>query len=453
MQGRKYAGCSWYLLLKDIFEDFGLLPCPAELALFSFFDGPDEITLVTSTDDFLISSSSDSLFARLCEHIRRFVPITIQDGSVIKYLNVRIIQTELGISIDQTHHIRTSILDNWFKPTKTERLKSADTPYRTDSQYEKDLQEQLPATGTQLAKLEKDHGGKFNALIGQFLHIEQVTRFELGFPVTRLAQYNAAPNAASFAGLKRIARFLATHPHTPIFYPSTVKLTMHQTIRFEVEPGKFIEQLISNIREMYVDADHARDIKTRKSVSCVLSAVCGVLIHWHMGKQSCVAAHSTDAEIRAYFTAVQINKYLRMVDDFMRMGNQGPTVIYEDNAPAIAIMEAGHITGRVKHIAVPTQMIYEDIKLGNNKPKKIDGRLNTADIGTKPLPSSTLHRLMRQGRGQRFYPSPNTEHGKLMQVELVNQRIDEFSNDKAATLIDYHANKNIGAVYDDKGEA
>ena len=98
-------------------------------------------------------------------------------------------------------------------------------------------------------------------------------------------------------------------------------------------------------------------------------------------------------------------------------------------------------------------MIYEDIKMGNNKPKKIDGRLNTADIGTKPLPSSTLHRLMRQGRGQRFYPSPNTEHGKLMQVELVNQRIDEFSNDKATTLIDYHANKNIGAVYDDKGEA
>ena len=316
VQGRKDAGRSWYLLLVRIFEAFGLLPCPAEPALFSYFDGPDELTIITSTDDFLISSSSISLFKRLCTHIEEYVPITIQEGPVIKYLNIRIIQTELGISIDQTHHIQTSVLDTWFPATKTERLKSADTPYRTDSQYERDLQEQLPATGTQLAKLEKEHGGKFNALIGQFLHIEQVTRFEIGFAVTRLAQFNAAPNAASFAGLKRIARFLATHPHAPIFYP-VLKLTMHQTIRFEIEPGKYIEQLISNLREMYVDADHARDLKTRKSITRVLSAVCGVLIHWHMGKQTCVTAHSTDAEIRVYYTAEQINKYLRMVDEYM----------------------------------------------------------------------------------------------------------------------------------------
>ena len=77
--------------------------------------------------------------------------------------------------------------------------------------------------------LEKEYGGKYNALIGQFLHIQQVTRFDLGFAVSRLTQFNAAPNAAAFQGLKRVARFLATHLHSLIFYPR-LKLTMHQTI-------------------------------------------------------------------------------------------------------------------------------------------------------------------------------------------------------------------------------
>ena len=138
----------------------------------------------------------------------------------------------MGISYNQTHHIRTSVVDVWLPPTTTERIKGADTPYRTDSQFEKDLSEQLPASQQELLVLEKDYGGKYSALIGQFLHIEQVTRFDLGFAVSRLAQFNAAPNAAAFRGFKRVAQFLATHLHSPIFYPR-LKLTMHQTIRLD----------------------------------------------------------------------------------------------------------------------------------------------------------------------------------------------------------------------------
>ena len=55
-------------------------------------------------------------------------------------------------------------------------------------------------------------------------------------------------------------------------------------------------------------------------------------------------------------------------------------------------MEAGHIIGRVKHMTVPIAIIHQDIKAGNIKPSKIDGRLNTADLGTKPLATSTFHR-------------------------------------------------------------
>ena len=83
---------------------------------------------------------------------------------------------------------------------------------------------------------------------------------------------------------------------------------MFQKIRFEYEPGKFDERITSNLSELYVDADHASDVKTRKSVSCILAAIVGVIVHRRMGKQSCIAVNSTDAEVRAYFMGTQLNK-------------------------------------------------------------------------------------------------------------------------------------------------
>ena len=237
MQGEKDAGQGWYQLMVLIFEAFDLWPCPAEPALFVKHEGEESIIVVTSTDDFLCSSTSESLFANLVKHLEQYVPVTVQDGHILKYLNLRIIQTDQGISFDQTHHIKTNIVDEWFPASKTERIKSADTPYRTDSEYERQLQEQLPATGTVLADLEKEYGGRYNAIIGKFLHAEQVSRFDIGFAVTRLAQKNVAPNAAAFQGLSRTARYLATHLHSPIFYPRA-KLTAYQWIRREDKPGK-----------------------------------------------------------------------------------------------------------------------------------------------------------------------------------------------------------------------
>ena len=357
----------------------------------------------------------------------------------------------MGISFDQTHHIKTTIIEKWFPKGKAEVIKTADTPYRTDAEYERSLAEFLPAQGPELEKLQLEHGGKFNALIGQFLHVEQVSRPELGFTVSRLAQFNVAPNAASFQGLKRMARYLATHLHAPIMYPAQ-NIKLYQRIRWEPEPGKVFEQMIPNLLHQYIDSDHARDIKTRKSISCVLTAILGVLVDWYMGKQTCIAAHSTDAEVRAFFTAAMRNRFMRMIVDFLHMPMKGPTKIFEDNQPAIDIMSAGQITSRVKHMAVPVAMIHEDIKAGIVEPVKIAGQINPSDIGTKPLAAPTLHRHARQCRGQRFYPPAGSEHGKLMDVAMVSQRLTELEAE-AAGKVDLSLWENVGVAYDEKDAA
>ncbi len=111
--------------------------------------------MCTSTDDFLCSTSSRYL--RLCfeAHVKQFDYITIQTGSVLKYLNICVVQSEYGISFEQTHHIKTTIIDKWLPPSSAECIKGVDTPFWTDPQYEHALAEQLPATSDELKRLEK----------------------------------------------------------------------------------------------------------------------------------------------------------------------------------------------------------------------------------------------------------------------------------------------------------
>ena len=75
-------------------------------------------------------------------------------------------------------------------------------------------------------------------------------------------------------------------------------------------------------------------------------------------------------------------------------------------------------------MGVSVAMIHEDIKTQNWQ-------------RTKPQPASTLHRHARFCKGQRFYPGPETEHGRLMQVEMVNQRLTEFDTNPSNALLDY----------------
>ena len=85
--------------------------CPAEPALFVFYDGPAALIVVTLTDDFLCAYSHVDLFSTFQKHMEHFVPVTVQEGHALKYLNIHVVQTAQGISIDQTHHIKTKIID------------------------------------------------------------------------------------------------------------------------------------------------------------------------------------------------------------------------------------------------------------------------------------------------------------------------------------------------------
>ena len=68
---------------------------------------------------------------------------------------MRITVSDKGISLDQTESIIDFCRKYWGHPDK---LKTVHTPFRVDSEFEKELAASVPASPTDLKVLEKQYG-------------------------------------------------------------------------------------------------------------------------------------------------------------------------------------------------------------------------------------------------------------------------------------------------------
>ena len=71
----------------------------------------------------------------------------MQQVPVIFYLNLRIIQSEHGISIYQSEHIQI-LLAKYFK--STDNIPITNTPILADTQFDTEVSESIPANAQEL---------------------------------------------------------------------------------------------------------------------------------------------------------------------------------------------------------------------------------------------------------------------------------------------------------------
>ena len=140
----------------------------------------------------------------------------VQERYILKYLNLRICQSPLGFSVDQTYHI-TELVNEYSPTVKFIRV---DTTFRTDFKYEKELINALPLTRHALNKAETDyqHHGKFGHTIGRIQHINIMSRIGICYAKCRLETQYVAPNITGFQGIKLCVQYPDSYPYKPIFY-------------------------------------------------------------------------------------------------------------------------------------------------------------------------------------------------------------------------------------------
>ena len=413
MQGKKDAGRAWYFLFVKVLQQYGFLPNPIDHCLFTMPIRDSYAYITLSTDDNLCSFPTKEDFITFKTYIKKFFDCTFKEGNVLHYLNMRITQSELGISLDQTESIMAFLTSYFGKP---DTLKHSTIPYSTDSDFEKLLAATIPSTPQELAQLEVTFKGSYRSLIGSILYFSNGTRIDIMYALSRLSCYNAAPNPIAFQGIKRVICYLAFKPHVPLFYPRN-KLTATNTIMFQFAPDKQESFTYTNHLAVHADSGMPHDLRDFKSTMCNIFTMLGVSVAPQSKKTASVPTHSTDAELRAAHHAIKRATAFRSLLQSMGVLMPDPITLYQDNDAAKAIMSAGKMPSRTKHIGLLTTYSQEKHNDGSIQTTTEPTSMMLADFGTKPATATLNKRYHYWAAGVRFYPHKDHPHYNLLRLD------------------------------------
>ena len=254
------------------------------------------------------------------------------------------------------------------------------------------------------AAIEADAGFSYRSVLGALIYAYVVARPDIGYAVTTLARFSDHPAKVHYDALRRVARYLRMTKSWGLLYWRRRRLKslppgLFQPLSPDPSLPSFPQPDQPTLLAGYVDAAHATDLITRRSITGLVFMFCGGPIAYKSKIQPTVSTSSTEAEFLAAVHAAKIAKYLRSILSELGYPQTGPTTLYEDNAAAILMINASRPTSRSRHIDIQHFAIQEwkanrEIVLAH-----IPGIINSADSLTKSLGSTLHHRHVRRLMG------------------------------------------------------
>lgn len=186
-------------------------------------------------------------------------------------------------------------------------------------------------------------------------------RPDLQFVASVLGRTMSKPNVQSWANLKKVGRYLKSHPKVEYEY---------QRVN------------IAEVQELvgYSDSDWAGCKTTRRSTSGGLVVLGGGVLRSWSNRQATTALSSAEAE---FYSAAKAAAELLAVQSFMNDLGWHAVLRLMVDASAAQAMAARQGIGKVRHLEVRHLWLQEVVKRGAIKVRKVQGRKNPADVLTK----------------------------------------------------------------------
>ena len=212
----------------------------------------------------------------------------------------------------------------------------------------------------------------YRQLIGALMYV-LMTRPDCAVAVNELARFCNNPGPTMWTAAKRVLRYL--------------KGTKSLGVRFKCKPGCKVK--------VYVDSSHADDIDERRSRCGHAIMFNGAPICWRTVLQKRKALSTAEAEYRAATIAAKDILWLRNLLHELGRDQREATVMMEDNAACIKMIENPVVSSRNKYIELDCHFVRDHHKLGHVRIKKVATADQTADILTKRLPRESFERHRR----------------------------------------------------------
>ncbi|TFY56531.1 hypothetical protein EVJ58_g7579 [Rhodofomes roseus] len=208
----------------------------------------------------------------------------------------------------------------------------------------------------------------YRALIGALTWISLISRPDIAFATTYLAQFNSNSGPEHWEAAQHILVYLAG--------------TLNHVLLLGGE-GEDATRLIG-----WSDADHGRDIVDRQSVSAYVWQIGNTSVSWSSKKQQTVAISSTESEYMAMTHSSKHGIWLRrLLIELNELVSESEiaTPIFVDNKSSIDLSKEARFHARTKHIDVQHHFIREHVEDGMFVVMHVPSHLNIADGLTKPL--------------------------------------------------------------------
>lgn len=172
IQGTKDAGNKWYHLLVKIFQKLGLKVNATCQGVWHWnYDGTTSITCL-ATDDMLFGTTDPRAFDCLLLEFKKYFEYTTCSGQELSFLNFQIIQSEYGISINQSSHICQNILQKFF-PQKDLVIPFSSSLFLLSNDFEMKLFRAPHLSDDELKSLAEKYRGGFSTWSGALLDITE----------------------------------------------------------------------------------------------------------------------------------------------------------------------------------------------------------------------------------------------------------------------------------------
>ncbi len=401
LQGHPEAGALWERMIMDIIiNKMGFRCTTHERNLYTgTIDGHD-ILVCRQVDDFASASKTKEGAELFITVVRKHVEaeyagmgLETEQGLYQRFNGIDVFQTKQCVKIGCESYIdRVLETHGWNAPTHSDPHNLVPiSPSIVDGL----MKVEGPEEKSDEAKaLVRKHGFSYRNLLGELIYAYVICRIDIGFAICFLSRFATKPHNDHFAALRNVAKYLRSTKDWGIIYRRREPLDGLPDGDFEFLdedpslppfPEFDLDQLVG-----ILDASHATDLKTRRSVTGLALYYAGAAIAWKSQLQPTVSTSSTEAEFLAAVCCAKLAIYLRSVLQELGVLKPGPTPLLIDNEAAMKVINERRATPRVRHVAIQHFAIQEWRQMKPVIVHHLPGVINPTDDLTKGL-SWILH--------------------------------------------------------------
>jgi len=413
LQGHPEAGRLWEQMIVGILvNELGFHSTSHERNLYRGFIDGALVLLCRQVDDFAVASRSLATSLQLIALINKRVTTrdlgtgTLRPGGLhSKYNGLDVHQTADDTKLNcETYIGRVLQTHGWEAPTANTSDAPNLVPMTPESGSTLVGLTTGPLEGTTAHKaLERTVGYSYRQLLGELTYAYVLCRPDLGYAVTLLSRFSTSPHHEHYIALKQICKYLRKTCTWGILYWRDSPLSGLPVVPLDqptLDPDLGLFPLSPLLQLVgYVDAAHATDLGTRRSVTGYVFMLVGGAIAYKSKLQATCATSSTEAEFIAAVHAAKTAKYLRSVLSELGYLPLVPTVLHIGNQAAVAMINDRRPTVRARHIDIQHFAIQEWRARGDLVVSFLPGILNTTDQATKALAFQLHGRHARRAMG------------------------------------------------------